>query len=78
MRDHDSDLARRAGTEVEVPSEPMRTLLVALHAATSRLTFAYAHRPFWILLKLPVAVRAHGRARRVAERGRVVDLRREG
>ena len=42
------------------------------------LAFAYAYRPFWILLKLPVAARAHGRARRVAERGRVVNLRREG
>jgi len=33
------------------------------------LALAYAYRPFWILLKLPVAVRTHGRARRVAERG---------
>ena len=42
------------------------------------LACAYVYRPFWILLKLPVAVRAHRRARQVAERGRVLDLRRRG
>ena len=42
------------------------------------LALAYAYRPFWILLKLPVAVRAHGRARRIAQRSRVVDPRSGG
>jgi hypothetical protein len=42
------------------------------------LALAYAYRPFWILLKLPAAVRAHGRARRIAQRSRVVDPRSGG
>lgn len=33
------------------------------------LAIAYVYRPFRILLKLPVAVRAYGRARRLADRG---------
>jgi hypothetical protein len=39
------------------------------------LALAYGYRPFWLLLKLPVAVRTHGRARRVAARGHAVERR---
>ena len=34
------------------------------------LSLAYAYRVFWLLLKLPAALRAHARARNVAPRGR--------
>lgn len=46
--------------------------------STHGLVLAYAYRPFWILLKLPVAVRTHGRARQVAKSGGQTNRRGQG